>query len=271
MTTSAGVNLHLNLPLLQTRAIVNTYKPLPTLLNTIKINEYSRNPSGVLSNTIFDYFGLLITSNARWDSFTSLSIRNFSIRKGWGCSSEILNQTPKGDRSGRGLSFFPTPKRDHVKTQAIYIFLYFSRATLNETFTAKYDGVLPRMSRQKKKKKLGRIEWFTRSKLIVLVCLRTAVVLFAFSSMALLVDIEFRVRSSSSSAYMIAPKPDPVLLESKCMKFWWQSQFFYNISSQWHGLTRQILEGTWNSSQKMQVPMKGEGGCAVWSVYLNFL
>ena len=36
---------------------------------------------------------------------------------------------------------FLTPKRDHVKTQTIYI---FSRATLNETFTAKYDGVLPR-------------------------------------------------------------------------------------------------------------------------------
>ena len=26
--------------------------------------------------------------------------------KGWGCSSEILNYTPKGDRSGRGSSFF---------------------------------------------------------------------------------------------------------------------------------------------------------------------
>ena len=28
------------------------------------------------------------------------------ILKGWGCSSEILNQTPKGDRFGRGPSFF---------------------------------------------------------------------------------------------------------------------------------------------------------------------
>ena len=43
-----------------------------------------------------------------------------------------------------------TPKRDHVKTQTIYIYIYiyffffFSRAALNETFTAKYDGVLPR-------------------------------------------------------------------------------------------------------------------------------
>ena len=39
---------------------------------------------------------------------------------------------------------FLTPKRDHIKTQTIYIFLFFSRATLNETFKAKYDGILPR-------------------------------------------------------------------------------------------------------------------------------
>ena len=39
---------------------------------------------------------------------------------------------------------FLTPKGDYVETQTIHIFLYFSRATLNETFTAKYDGVLPR-------------------------------------------------------------------------------------------------------------------------------
>ena len=39
---------------------------------------------------------------------------------------------------------FLTPKRDHVKTQTIYIYFYiFSRATLNKTFMAKYDGVLP--------------------------------------------------------------------------------------------------------------------------------
>ena len=33
---------------------------------------------------------------------------------------------------------FFTPKRDYVKTQTIYIFLYFF------IFSAKYDGVLPR-------------------------------------------------------------------------------------------------------------------------------
>ena len=32
-----------------------------------------------------------------------------------------------------------SPKRDHVKTQTIYIFLYFF------IFSAKYDGVLPRI------------------------------------------------------------------------------------------------------------------------------
>ena len=48
----------------------------------------------------------------------------------------------------------------------------------------------------------------------------------------ILVDIEFRVRLSSSSAYMIAPKLDPVRLESKRIKFLRQSQLFYNINSQ---------------------------------------
>ena len=48
------------------------------------------------------------------------------------------------------LKLFLTPKRDHVKTQTIYIFrllicfYIFSRATLNKNFTAKHDGVLPR-------------------------------------------------------------------------------------------------------------------------------
>ena len=66
------------------------------------------------------------------------------IWKGWGCSSEILNSTPKGDRSGSGPSFFWPLKETMLKhRQYIYIYIYFfSRATLNETFTAKYDGVL---------------------------------------------------------------------------------------------------------------------------------
>ena len=65
--------------------------------------------------------------------------------KGVGCSSEILNQTPKGDRSGRRDPSFFLPLKETMLKHRQYIYLYiFSRATLNETFTAKYDGVLPR-------------------------------------------------------------------------------------------------------------------------------
>ena len=39
---------------------------------------------------------------------------------------------------------FLAPKRDHVKHRQYTYFYIFSRATLNETFTAKYDGILPR-------------------------------------------------------------------------------------------------------------------------------
>ena len=39
---------------------------------------------------------------------------------------------------------FLTPKRDHVKNRQYTYFYIFSLATLNETFAAKYDGVLPR-------------------------------------------------------------------------------------------------------------------------------
>ena len=90
------------------------------------------------------------------------------------------------------------------------------------------------MSKQNRKRNWGRIEWFTRSKLIVLVCLRTAMVLFAFNSIAPLLSLisNFLSAPSSSSTYMIGPKPDPVRLESKRMKFLRQWQFFYNINSQ---------------------------------------
>ena len=48
---------------------------------------------------------------------------------------------------------------------------------------------------------------------------RNGFIRFQFNSSFSLVYIEFLVRSSSSSAYMIAPpKPDPVRLESKRMK-----------------------------------------------------
>ena len=63
--------------------------------------------------------------------------------KGEGMLVGNFELNPEGGRSGRSSSFFFTPTRDHVETQTIYIYLYFSRATLNETLTAKHDGVLP--------------------------------------------------------------------------------------------------------------------------------
>ena len=39
---------------------------------------------------------------------------------------------------------FLTPKRDQIIYISEIYFYIFSRATLNEAFTAKYDGVLPR-------------------------------------------------------------------------------------------------------------------------------
>ena len=44
---------------------------------------------------------------------------------------------------GVAQAFFDPQKRPCWNTDNIW-YLYFSRATLNETFTAKYDGVLPR-------------------------------------------------------------------------------------------------------------------------------
>ena len=64
--------------------------------------------------------------------------------KGVGMLVEILNYTPKGDRSGRGLSFFWPLKETMLKQRQYMYFYIFSRATLNETVTAKYDGVFPK-------------------------------------------------------------------------------------------------------------------------------
>ena len=54
---------------------------------------------------------------------------------------ELLKETDLG-----WSKLFLTPKRDHVKTQTIYIYFFYilPRISLNETFTAKYDVVLPR-------------------------------------------------------------------------------------------------------------------------------
>ena len=48
------------------------------------------------------------------------------------------------DRSGRGPSVFcPLKGTTRIYISNIYFYI-FSRATLNETFTAKFDGVLSR-------------------------------------------------------------------------------------------------------------------------------
>ena len=58
--------------------------------------------------------------------FQKLARGGLRILKGWECSSEILNQTPKGDRFGRGPSFFwplkETKKNIHIKYISSYFF-----------------------------------------------------------------------------------------------------------------------------------------------------
>ena len=95
---------------------------------------------------------------------------------------------------------------------------------------------------KKKKKKLGE-NWIVHS--IEVYCSglpsnRNGFIRFQFNSSFSLVYIEFLVRSSCSSAYMIAPKADPVRLESKRMKSLWQLQYFTTLTPS--GLTRQIRQ-----------------------------
>ena len=104
---------------------------------------------------------------------------------------------------------------------------------------------------RKKRKKLRELRnrWFTRLKLIVLVCFRTTMGLCGFNSIASLdlVTIEFRVRSlASSSAFTFAPKPDPVRLASNASvwnSYDMQLQYF-NINSQWFNSRL----GSWQSA-----------------------
>ena len=44
-------------------------------------------------------------------------------------------------------------------TCVLYIFEFFSHATLNETFTAKYDGVLPRTPQVRPKSEIYTPKW----------------------------------------------------------------------------------------------------------------
>ena len=100
----------------------------------------------------------------------------------------------------------------------------------------------------RKKRRELRNRWFTRLKLIVLVCFQTTMGLCGFNSTAPLdlVAIEFCVRSSSSSAFMFAPKPDPVLLESNAST--WKS---YDMQLQYFNINSQRFNsrlGSWQSA-----------------------
>ena len=104
---------------------------------------------------------------------------------------------------------------------------------------------------RKKKKKLRELRnrWFTRLKLIVLVCFWTRMGLCGFNSIAPLdlVTIEFCVRLlASSSAFMFAPKADPVRLESNVSA--WNS---YDMLLQYFNINSQRFNsrlGSWQSA-----------------------
>ena len=66
------------------------------------------------------------------------------IWKGRGCSSEILNLTPKRDQSWVWPNVIHTPKRINIANQISFFFIISSLATLNETLTAKNNDILPR-------------------------------------------------------------------------------------------------------------------------------
>ena len=107
---------------------------------------------------------------------------------------------------------------------------------------------MPAGLRKKRKLKELRNRWSTRLKLTVLVCFQTTMGLCGFNSAAPLdlVAIEFRVRSSSSSAFMFAPKPDPVRLESNASA--WNS---YDMQLQYFNINSQRFNsrlGSWQSA-----------------------
>ena len=116
----------------------------------------------------------------------------------------------------------------------------------------------PQVSKKKKKKlRELRNRWFTRLKLIVLVCFRTTMGLCGFNSITPLdlVIIEFRVRSlASSSAFMFAPKPDPVRLESNASA--WNS---YDMQLQYFNINSQRFNsrlGSWQSASCLFLILK---------------
>ena len=83
------------------------------------------------------------------------------------------------------------------------------------------------------------------------VCFRTTIGLCGFNLIAPpdLVSIEFRVRSLSSSAFMFAPKPDPVRLESNASA--WNS---YDMQLQYFNINSQRFNsrlGSWQAASRL--------------------
>ena len=60
---------------------------------------------------------------------------------------------------GRGASFFWPLKETMLKHRQYIYFYIFSRATLNETFTAKSDGILPRTPKVRPKSEIYTPKW----------------------------------------------------------------------------------------------------------------
>ena len=86
------------------------------------------------------YYSLL---SLRWTSGGGGGggLRIWKGERGGDARLKFWNKTPKGDQLGRGSSFFGPLKETMLKHRQYNIFTFFSRATLNETFTAKHDGV----------------------------------------------------------------------------------------------------------------------------------
>ena len=87
------------------------------------------------------------------NTFTERCVREYELQlsPGWGDSAyerggdarRKFGLNPR-DRSGRGPSVFcPLKETTRIYISNIYFYI-FSCTTLNETFTAKFDGVLPR-------------------------------------------------------------------------------------------------------------------------------
>ena len=125
------------------------------------------------------------------------------------------------------------------------------RASPSVSYGSPPPGLVPAGQRKKNRKLIElRNRWFTRLKLIVLVCFRwISMGLCGFNSTAPLglVAIEFRVRSSSSSAFMFAPKPDSVRLESNASA--WKSYDmqlqYFNINSQRFNSRLESWQSAW--------------------------